>query len=286
MTQLTLFGDTETQRDMRPLPLIVADKWGFDLAYIEREDGSYIYSARDWFMGMGGSKQGYSNARKLDWYISVLPVAVEIKRERRQYETLDFCTENGLYIVAQNMRETSKRPQMKAIKEYLADAGVRLGEYRRDTEKLVTDAIDVYTAQGKSDVWKDARLTGIIARKEFTEALKNAVANADATLFAQSTEGIYKGLWNRTTALLRGDLSITKHQNPRDHMTAYGLIYTRLAEMLATDRLRDHDTVPRELAAEIIYDAAKLIGSQARQTSQALGIDLVTGRPLLVGGAS
>ena len=56
-------------------------------------------------------------------------------------------------------------------------------------------------------------------------------------MYAKTTDRLYKGLWDRTTAQLRLDLEITPKQNPRDYFGKYALMYTRLAEELSTDRL-------------------------------------------------
>jgi hypothetical protein len=116
---------------------------------------------------------------------------------------------------------------------------------------------------------------------DFVEALKVAVLNAPPTIFAQTTEKLYKGLWDRTTAQLRHELNIETDQNPRDHFGQYALIYTGLAERLATDKLREAETVTEEMARDIVWGIAKLISQQAKATSQILGYDLVTEKPLL-----
>lgn len=41
--------------DERPLPVIVAQQWGFSLTTVS-EDGKYWYSIRDWLSGLTGTK--------------------------------------------------------------------------------------------------------------------------------------------------------------------------------------------------------------------------------------
>ncbi len=101
------------------------------------------------------------------------------------------------------------------------------------------------------------------------------------TIYSEATEKQYKGLWDRTTAQLPGDLKIDKKANPRDHFGKYALIYTRLAEELATEKLGQVETVLTSIAIEIVWAVAKMIGKQAREVSTTLGYDLVTERPLL-----
>jgi hypothetical protein len=154
-----------------------------------------------------------------------------------------------------------------------------------DPELAIHRAIDrattKYRRQGKPDSWIVARIQGIVTRKDFVDALKAAVLNAPPTLYAQATDKLYVGLWERTTAQLRGDLNLTPRQNLRDSFGEYALIYTRLAEMVATDKLDEIVTVTFSMAMEIVWEVAKLIHTQASATAQALGIDLVTERRLL-----
>jgi hypothetical protein len=126
-----------------------------------------------------------------------------------------------------------------------------------------------------------ANVEGIITRNRFVEALKIAVLNAPPTIYAEATEKVYKGLWKRTTAQLRGELKITRDENLRNHFGKYALIYTSLAGQLATDKLGEAETVAESVAMEIVWSVAKLISVQAKATSEALGYDLVTEKPLL-----
>ncbi|MDL1883096.1 hypothetical protein FBR01_05555 [Anaerolineae bacterium CFX8] len=120
-----------------------------------------------------------------------------------------------------------------------------------------------------------------MTRKQFVAALKQAVLNAPSTIYLTATENLYKGLWQRTTAQLRGELNIDQKANPRDHFGKYALIYTRIAEEVSTDKLGAAETVPMPVAMEIVWEVAKMIGRQAREVSESLGYDLVTEKPLL-----
>jgi TorA maturation chaperone TorD len=76
-----------------------------------------------------------------------------------------------------------------------------------------------------------------VTRKQFVEALTIAIFDAPPTVYTEATEKVYKGLWDRTTAQLRTALDIDRKANPRDHFGIYALIYTRLAEEVATEKL-------------------------------------------------
>lgn len=176
-------------------------------------------------------------------------------------------------------------PKLEPMKLWLANVGKERLDESIDPElglfRAVGRVADQYRSIGKTESWIEARVEGIITRKQFVEALKDAVLNSPPTMYMEATERLYKGLWDRTTAQLRGDLQIDKKANPRDHFGEYALIYTRLAEKLATEKLNDIEMIPMPIAMEIVWSVAKMIGKQAKEVSKSLGYDLVTEKPLL-----
>jgi hypothetical protein len=176
-------------------------------------------------------------------------------------------------------------PKVEPLKLWLAQVGAERLEETEDPElglfRSMERTISEYQGAGKSDSWIEARIKGIVTRKEFVEALKNAVLDAPTTMYSQTTEHLYKGLWERTTAQLRKDLAIEPKQNPRDHFGEYALIYTRICEKLVAERLNNAETVSMKTATTIVWEVAQLIHEQAQATSKMLGYDLVTEKPLL-----
>jgi len=176
-------------------------------------------------------------------------------------------------------------PKAEPMKLWLARVGKERLDEISDPElglfRQYERTIEQYRLQGKKDDWIEARVQGIVTRKDFVEALVKAVLNAPPTIFRDATEKLYRGLWERTTAQLRGDLQITEKDNPRDHFGKYALIYTRLAEDVATEKLGTAETVMMSAALDIVWSVAKLIGRQAKELSHTLGYDLMTEKPLL-----
>lgn len=190
-------------------------------------------------------------------------------------------TEQALRLI-----QSIPSPKVEPLKLWLAQVGAqKIEEASEDPEagiyRAMEEAADKYRRMGRADIWIDVRVQGIVYRKQFTEALKYAVVNAPKSLYAQSTDKVYKGLLDVTTAQLRGELNITPTQNPRDYMGEYALIYIGLTERLVRDKLKEAQTVLLSAALEIIWDIAKLIRERYLATQQILGKDLLTEKPLL-----
>ncbi|MBZ0279805.1 MAG: hypothetical protein K8L97_03625 [Anaerolineae bacterium] len=176
-------------------------------------------------------------------------------------------------------------PKAEPLKLWLAQVGAQRLEESEDPElglfRSLDRTVDEYRRVGKPDTWIALRVEGIVTRKRFVEALKNAVIDELPSMYSQTTDRLYKGLWDRTTAQLRAELEITRKQNPRDHFGKYALMYTRMAEELSTDRLNNAETVTLKAAMDIVWEAAKLFHKQAKELAEAVGYDLVTEKPLL-----
>jgi hypothetical protein len=209
----------------------------------------------------------------------------------KTYQT-DYTNDKGLYLVAQNLRATKARPQLSAIKEFLAQAGAFTDLVRRDPETVVRsgainpdEAIDAaiaeYQRRGKDMRWINARISGKVKRKMFTAALAATIADMKNVYYALAINEIYEGLWGRTAEILQMQFGISKQQSLRDHQPTLALIYQGLAEEVAAHKLGDRQELEWDEAHEIVRDVAELIGKQAHQTSRYLGVDLATGQPLL-----
>lgn len=203
-----------------------------------------------------------------------------VAADGKRYLTDVMNTEQVLRLI-----QSIPSPKAEPMKLWLAQVGKERLEESEDPElglfRSFDRTIERYRLEGKSESWIEARIQGIVTRKEFVQALTAAVLNAPPTIYLDAIEKLYKGLWDRTTAQLRGELKIDKKANPRDHFGKYALIYTRIAEEVSTEKLGHLDAVPMTVAMEIVWEVAKMIGRQARELSSSLGYDLITEKPLL-----
>ncbi len=285
--------------DPRPLPLIVAEKWNFPLQHYQRFDveNGYLYALQDWAIGLVGEKGKHAMRDFKLTEVGSRLVASNYKlpykaTNGRTYQ-MDFCTDKTLYLFAQYVRVTDDREVLAAIRRYLAEAGVVVDELRREpesapevgmkgsAESLIHAGMNKWRRDGKSEEWIQARISGIITRKQFTEALRLAVLNSPKSLYGQATDKLYTGLWKRTTDQLRGDLDLNTGQNVREHFGRLALTYTDAAEQIATIMLGNKETITMAEAMQVVYIAAKHIHKQAQATAKLLGMDLVTEKPLL-----
>jgi hypothetical protein len=263
LVQQSLFPLDDSDRrfasDARPLPLIVADKWGFKLAYVD-QDGSadnYLYAGQDWYKGLGGGRQGWS---KLKNQLSISSRQLPYEAADGKTYEIDFLTAADLYMVAMEMRPLKRRPQLDEIREYLRDAGVFADKVRRDPK------------------WAAARIEGKIARSAFMEALAAHVVNMSQQGYGVATNDVYRGLFHRDASQLKADLKTDK---PREKMSQPALHYLGIAEWACAQHIGEAQELTFVEARAIIQDVAGLVGLQVDELERRFQIDIVTGRKLL-----
>jgi hypothetical protein len=295
MTDLpTVFGEASPNDNDTPLPLLVAKRWNFPLAYHQTDEGVY-YAVQDWIRGLDGS---HAKKAAITWskfknqsILSKKPLPYQAS-DGKTYKR-DFVNDKGLYLIAQYLRDMEDRPVLSEIKKFLASAGAFVDEVRRNPDTVVLSgamtpdqaieaAIEAYRAQGKTDAWIMSRLEGKIKRQQFTTALSAAVRDVlNRSHYAIATDDIYKGLWGRTAAYLKEELEVPKKGSLRDHQPMLALHYQGIAEEVCAQKLGQRDELEWNEARGIVQDVAQFVGRQAQETSHLLKMDIATGKPLL-----
>src|SRR5689334_22716462 len=133
--------------DNRPLPLLVAEKWGFALAYVVTET-RVLYAVQDWIKGLTSVKDirtiwaDIKRRGNLDQVLDSIQQFPYTATNGKTYQ-MDFVDDEGLYLIAQHLRATKARPVLDEIKKFLAESGAFVDLVRREPETVITSgAID------------------------------------------------------------------------------------------------------------------------------------------------
>lgn len=279
--QLTLFESA--QSDTRPLPLIIAERFGFPLQCHE-VDGKCWFAVQDWIAGVARTDEPRDFWYQLQKRLKKAGVELSTWCRQLPYQAsngktykLDFATDEGLYLITQRMdAETGLRNE---VLRYLAKAGALTDAMRRDPDLALQIGVRGHLARGKSPEWIEERTSGMVARRVFLDAIRDAVYNPN---YAQSTNAVYVGLCNHTAAELKQALGLAESANLRDALSSIALAYIRIAEQGIAQQLNDlPELISHEQCLVLIKRFAGIVGAQARQTSLALGRDVFTGQKLI-----
>ncbi|HHC25342.1 MAG TPA: hypothetical protein ENK58_08040 [Desulfobacterales bacterium] len=172
-----------------PLPLIVADKWEFKLNFHVVE-GEHFYAIEDWIAGLISASnrlavQNIWKKAKNKMVISIHHLD-HVGPDGKTYKK-DHTDDHGLYLIAQSLRVTKTRPALRAIKDYLAKAGVFVDNLRTNKDgardrlrgdlnaekpdEAMEEIIAGYRRQRRNDSWIDIRLKGVGNRLIFANTL-------------------------------------------------------------------------------------------------------------------
>lgn len=293
MKQMSLFDDGRSEQDTTPLPLLIAKRYRFALQHHTADDDTMVYAVQDWIAGITGetdaktiSKMWVKFKNQSSTSSSTLNLVKLAYRatDGKKYQR-DFAPDVDLYRFAAYARVTQERPQLEEIKNYLAKSGAFVDNMRtspEDVEVQIAAHRKAKSLKSNDDpAWNAAREIGVLTRKQFTAML---VSLNPSVSIGQATNDVYQGVFNADAAKLRERLGIGAKGNPRDHMSRLALIYTMAAEEACRIELSafdEDDTIPVSLIRSVIMKMARLTGLQAQDMAKALGVELVTGQPLL-----
>lgn len=276
-----------------PHPILVSQEWNFPLSFIEAYNpDDNLYHAVQWTMGLGAKTRATWQDIKKQLYDAGIQLNIQIAphvaADGKTYQ-VEYISQNGCYLVAQEMKVTKTRPQLKDIKVYLATVGAIVDSEDRNPNKGIARhtqrLVKNLKAQGKDELDIATRLEGIIHRKSFTQYLTEVINEVLTSRdFADATNLVYIGLWDRTALQLRKEMNLKKSQSLRDYQPRLAVMYESIAEEVCAAKLGERQELTKYEAYMIISHFVEIIGKQAAETSAMLGIDLATGKPLLEGG--
>lgn len=274
------FLEQAKEKDTRPHPLIVSDKWQFPLTYVDTDNDpdNYLYCARDWYMGLGGDKAVWSRS-KSDWLSSSQPVMVETKRDRRAPEMLEYVDQYALYLIAQRMKPTKEKPAIGEIQSYLAAAGVFVGQLARGGKKATRIAKRMIS---------QARQDGIDERKNFTATIK-AKHEKHKPQYGLVSNAIYSKVFKlgdeytakkHIVAILGLDAKQSK--DLRGNLNELAQSAVTMAEKAAIRAMNNRAGLMTDAEImQIVKQCARIVSVSAWELAEFAGVDLVTDKPLL-----
>jgi hypothetical protein len=185
-------------------------------------------------------------------------------------------------------------PKTEPVRQWFAQLGYERIEETINPELGVQRAIgraaNQYSANGKSQNWTETRLTGKMSRAFFTDSLFALLRNR--ANFALATENVYRGTFGYGTKALQQRVGITnpKKQELRDSLSVPALNALSTAEYLCGMKLAqyaENDILPDSLVYQTILDVSRAVGLEGKETERLMtemGIDYLTGQPLLGSG--
>lgn len=275
--------------DIRPLPLIVAEKWGFELQYHPASDGKTYFAVQDWIRGLTGE----SDIRKV---LTKLKKEMPISSRHLDYLASDgktyqreFTNDESLYRITQYLRNTKDRPMIAEVRQYLAEAGSLLDDWRRNPEKMLSVAesrmlseISKHEKAGLGEHPNIIHLKAELEAKQVVKELNNMVSkvvnNPD---YAKIHNTKHLALFGATAGKIRDILNSKDIHKALPTLQLNTLIFAE-RQMIEVLRLQG-GSIDNQRALDSIIMAVQPLGVYLRGLCDSLGIDHISGQPLLKG---
>jgi len=289
--QLELFSLVPYTRDraaatvVKPAPLQTAEKFNFALQhYAPIESGQeYQYAILDWITGLTGDSQRQATK---SWGNMKNQLSISIGQldylasDGKTYQS-DYTNAKGLYMVAQSLRVTTARPQLKEIRNFLASSAAWV-------ELIARDRAAATVAVKQLSKRHAIREEGVKKRKVFTKTAQETHITGKPR-YDILTNVIYHKIGRtvseqyaaREIADLLG-LTDKETKRMRDFFNPLLDSAISMAEEASTLRMQ---TSGRKLSTDeqiaIVKQCARTVAPVAWELANMAGVDLVTNQPLL-----
>ncbi len=114
----------------------------------------------------------------------------------------------------------------------------------QDPQLKAERAVDGFRRKGKSDEWIGERMLGIVARKAFSSGLSRRGVRDKG--FSDATNAINLRVIGKTASDFKKEHGAPKSSSARDYFTPLQLAATRLAEILAIEKIERDGAVGNE----------------------------------------
>ncbi len=292
---IDMFPDGNARKDPETAEIVnVSEEHNFPLQRCILPDGREMYAVQDWISGIAKTDNPRDFWQKLkkrlkalnqnELYTSCLQLPY-LSSNGRTYQ-MDYADGQTLYGITQHMGvDTGIR---NAVLSHLAKTGAFIDAARKDPETAEI-ALNQYSRrkaeyEGKDPEWVLVREMGKLTRKQLTAVI---VKLSPTVNLGTATNIGYTGVLGTDARGLNAQLGQKTGDNPRDAMSRLGLIYTMAHEEASRIRLStfaEDEIVPDGVVYRELREVAKTTGMQAREMAAQLGINIVTGKPVLPSG--
>jgi len=263
-------------QDDRPLPMIVAERWGFSL---QRHfvDDQWWYSILDWIAGLTSSSpdlasKGWNDIQRAEGFdqTSVSIRSLDYRASDNKTYQRDFTNDDGLYFIAQHLRSTKKRPLLKSIKQYLAKSGAFADMARRDPEGVAAQLEDYahdreyrkLLAEGYTPAearqWLRVQVQRIETRKIITGIWRKRGIRSGRD-FADLTNRVSEIVHGKSATQRKREMGLPKHETPRNYEAAADQMLTIIAESTAGALHEWRDSLGKSELIEDVDDTRPII---------------------------
>ncbi len=263
-------------QDDRPLPIIVAERWGFSLQH-HWVDDQWWYSPIDWIAGISSTSinaasEGWTNAQRTTDF-SETPFSKRTlsysASDGKTYQR-DFVNDKGLYFIAQHLRTTKKRPALKAIKQFLAESGAFADMARRDPEGVAAQLEDYahdreyrkLLAEGYTPAearqWLRVQVQRIETRKIITGIWRRRGIRSGRD-FADLTNRVSEIVHGKSATQRKREMGLPRHETPRNYEAAADQMLTIIAESTAGALHEWRDSLGKSELIEDVDDTRPII---------------------------
>lgn len=186
-----------------------------------------------------------------------------------KYYLTDCATTEGIFRIIQSIPSSKVEP----FKRWLAKVGYERVQEIDNPELASKRARALYRSKGYSEDWIEKRMRGIAIREELTDEWKYRGAN-EGRDYEILTAEISKATFGITPSEYK-KLKGLRHENLRDHMDDFELIFNMLGERATTEihRFENSQGVPK--LKEDAKAGGEIAGGARRKLEQRLKRSIV-----------
>jgi hypothetical protein len=285
MSNLPMFPEHDSGSDDTPLPLLVAKKWGFPLAF-HVIDSKYMYAIQDWIRGLTGEEDIRKVWTKFkrqkvggEMFVSSIHRMSYTAADGKTYKR-EFTTAENLILIMQYLRDLESRPILRDAKVFLNQLLVLRKERSSPEFTEMPDFVPLASYDTlTSNPPQDSNLA------DHSHLLASFVGRTQDEIkppyYDLVTNDISIGLWKRSSQQLKLQLgSISIHLN-KDHMSPLACSFHEMLHEMVKIRLAYRQDLWCWEIRQCVKDSTIVVRNMINQAEVFLQIDIATGRSLI-----